>query len=775
MSLRPFVTAALFVSPLLSVLVPAQTVISGGSGNLNLNTSGSYIINNGVTRTAGSTTTAIDIGNSSGTYTLTVDGTVSQAGTGRALRTSANNVTFNFTVGATGVLKAIGDDAFQARGGTVNFTNLGTLYSGPNLSVSPTTAVVSGRGLNMRDAAGGTVVNGSVTNSTALIRSDGGDAVRIGANVAFTNYGVILAAGVVNDSAANNVFNASPNNSTTKTYTAGAGFSFEDPSGAVGATNSSLDNYGTITGTRHGVQAGVLGDNLTVTNRVTGQIIGKNGSGVGFDTTTTDPARIVVNNYGLIRGDYAGAGHVIDQTGSASFTNDGDGDGIDIDGATTIRNYSTGQILSTGAGGFDTGGRANSSEAISIGGGVIVNDGVIRGADRGIIVNNDATASRSGVAATTITNNTGATIEGQNGFAIRLENKLGDARDNDTITNAGTITGGGSIPDPAATVALQDGTTDTNSTGTLDGVTYTGTGLARFIRGDGAAIQMGEGVDVLTNTGTITGSTGRAINMEGGNDTLNYNAGTITGSINGGAGTDTLNLGASVSASSAILNFEQVNVTTGTATLSGVVSGTTFTKGGAGVLVLSNNNTYTGLTTVGAGTLRINNSTGSGTGSGDVLVDAGATLAGGGFIDGSVVLNGILVPGNSIGTLTVGGNVTWNGNAANAWQFELGAANAADRLVVGGDFLKGGTELDFVYDFQSGASSGVFVLVEWTGTTDFTADDFSYVNLSSGLTGTFTINGKQLEFTAVPEPSTYAALFGAGALGFALWRRRRQG
>src|SRR5690606_14837536 len=104
------------------------------------------------------------------------------------------------------------------------------------------------------------------------------------------------------------------------------------------------------------------------------------------------------------------------------------------------------------------------------------------------------------------------------GFAIRLENKLGDARDNDTITNEGTITGGGSIPNPAGVVTIQNGATDSNSAGTLDGVTYTGTGLARFVRGDGAAIQMGEGNDTLTNSGTITGGTGRAVNMEGGDD-----------------------------------------------------------------------------------------------------------------------------------------------------------------------------------------------------------------------------------------------------------------
>lgn len=36
-----------------------------------------------------------------------------------------------------------------------------------------------------------------------------------------------------------------------------------------------------------------------------------------------------------------------------------------------------------------------------------------------------------------------------------------------------------------------------------------------------------------------------------------------------------------------------------------------------------------------------------------------------------------------------------------------------------------------------------------------------------------TFNPSMLSYSAVPEPSTYAALFSAGVLGFALWRRRR--
>lgn len=767
------------LSTLFTARVDAQTTIAAGTGNYAATTAGSYTLNSGATRsvTSGSTE-VITLGAASGTFNLTIDGTVSQAGTGRGIRTTSSGTpVFNITVSSTGVVKAVSDDAIQGRVGTVNLTNLGTLYSGPNLALTPSTVANAGRGLNLRDAAGGTVVNGSTTNSTALIRSDGGDAVRVGSNFAVTNYGTIAAYGVVNDASSNNAFNSAPlSTSTATTYSAGGGFSFEDIDATHGATNSSLDNYGTITGARHGVQAGAAGSSLTVTNRADGQIIGRNGSGVGFDTTTSDATKIVVNNYGLIRGDYAGGGNIIDRTGNASPTNDGDGDGVDIDGAATIHNYATGQILATGAGGYDSGGRANTSDAISIGGGVIVNDGTIRGATYGVIVNNDAVASRSGVAATSITNNADATIEGQAGFAIRLENKLGTAADDDTIVNAGTIIGNGSIPDGAATVTLQNGATDTNSTGTLDGVTYTGTGSARFIRGDGAAIQMGEGNDTLTNTGTITGNTGRAINMEGGNDTVNFSAGTITGSINGGAGTDTLNLGAGVSTASAIQNFEAFGVASGRATLSGVVNGSALTKSGAGTLVLAGANTYAGGTTVAAGTLLVNNASGSGAGAGDVTLDAGATFGGTGSIAGGLIASGVVAPGDGgVGTLTVGGNVAWNGTSGNAWLFELGLAGVSDLLVTGGDFLKG-TGGSFLFDFAGTGASGTYVLVDWAGGTTFAAGDFSFANLAAGYTGAFALNGSQLEFTAtaVPEPATTAAwLAGVAVAGAVWWKRRR--
>lgn len=786
-TLRPSRHALLLLAAIGSI-ASAQTTIPAGNGRQTFNSPGSYILNSDATVTVtsgGNEVIRIADDNTSGDYAFTINGSVIQYASGRGVRTGngGSGVNVDLFIGETGFVRGTGDDAIQGRNqGVFNLTNLGTLYSGNILTASPASYLddlptapyaANGRGLNLRDAAGGgVIVNGSTTNSSALIRSDGGDAVRLGSNFTFTNYGVILGAGVVNDSSANNVFNPAPHNSIAETYSASDAFSFEDRDGAtatngLGASNSHLHNHGLISGARHGVEAGIGGSDLTVTNYAGGQIIGRNGSGVGFDTVTTDASKIVVHNYGLIRGDYAGVGNIIDRTGNASLYHDGDGDGIDIDGAATIINYASGEIRSTGAGGYDSGGRANNSEAISIGGGIIENHGLIVGANRGILVNNDSNTdgTRSGFIATTITNHVGATIEGENGYAIRLENKYGDTRDNDVIVNHGTIIGGGDIPDPDSIVRLQDGQPDNHSTGTLDGIVYAGEGFARFIRGDGSAIQMGEGDDILTNTGTIEGKNGRAVNLEGGNDTLNFDSGVIIGSIDGGAGVDTLNLGAGVSHSHAVLNFEHIKVAVGTATLSGVVGGDSYlVKEGAGILVLANANDYLGDTTVEEGVLRVENTHGSATGAGDVIVRSGARFGGPGRVAGNVLLSGGFTPG----ALIVGGDVTWNGSETDSWQFDFAAP---DFVLIEGDFLKG-TGVDFIFDFIGGGATGDFVLAEWNGDTDFNAGDFSFTNLAAGFDGEFSIVDNRLVFTAVPEPATGALLAGAAILGFALSRRR---
>src|SRR5205085_2883043 len=85
---------------------------------------------------------------------------------------------------------------------------------------------------------------------------------------------------------------------------------------------------------------------------------------------------------------------------------------------------------------------------------------------------------------------------------------------------------------------------------------------------------------------------------------------------------------------SLLMNF------TGTTTFSGGIIGTAgITKTGAGTLILSAAGTYTGNTTVNAGTFLVTNTTGSATGTGNATVNGSGTLLGGtGTITGTVTL-----------------------------------------------------------------------------------------------------------------------------------------
>ena len=89
-----------------------------------------------------------------------------------------------------------------------------------------------------------------------------------------------------------------------------------------------------------------------------------------------------------------------------------------------------------------------------------------------------------------------------------------------------------------------------------------------------------------------------------------------------------------------------------------VTGGFDLTKVDSGALTLSASNSYTGGTNVSAGKLIVANSTGSGTGTGPVLVGPNATLGGNGIVAGLVTVNGTIAPGivnnSSSNTLTIG-------------------------------------------------------------------------------------------------------------------------
>jgi autotransporter-associated beta strand protein len=128
--------------------------------------------------------------------------------------------------------------------------------------------------------------------------------------------------------------------------------------------------------------------------------------------------------------------------------------------------------------------------------------------------------------------------------------------------------------------------------------------------------------------------------------------------------------------------------TTGDQTWSNVLSGTGGFRRNAvgGRTILTGNNTYAGGTLVDAGTLLVNNTTGSGTGTGAVTVNSTGVLGGTGALTGAVTVNagGSLAPGTSLESLDVGA-VTFNtGSFAAELDSSLSAAVGADLLNVNG-------------------------------------------------------------------------------------------
>lgn len=450
-----------------------------------------------------------------GDATINNNGLIAQTGTGRAIYD--NTAGAILTLNNYGTITSVGDDVIKVGKGTAGIIldNQGTIWQ-------KGTTAGSGQALDLTSitASGSSIINGSLSNTSALIRADGDDALRPGDNMSITNYGTIISTGTVNTKCTGTCTNEAK---------AQDGIDVQDSTGV------SVYNYGLISGPRHGITADT---EVSVTNYEGGTIIGNNGSGVGSDGTGS------VINYGTITGAYAGAGNAYDHSasnGGTSTADNGDGDGVDIDGIATIENY--GIIQGLGAGGVDSSGNPNGAEGIAAGGGTIVNHegALIYGESVGILIDDGAngtvmssgrgTSTATGGVAT-ITNS--GTIQGATKAAIGL---VGDYDDVIVNNATGVIIGGSSA-------VLVDELSSTTA---------------------GAAIQMGAGNDTLTNYGTITGQNGLAIDMGSGDDTLSLLGGTISGTIVGGTGNDTVVLGSAqtLSARTTISGFENLTTQSG--------------------------------------------------------------------------------------------------------------------------------------------------------------------------------------------------------------------
>jgi autotransporter-associated beta strand protein len=307
-----------------------------------------------------------------------------------------------------------------------------------------------------------------------------------------------------------------------------------------------------------------------------------------------------------------------------------------------------------------------------------------------------------------------------------------------------------------------------------------------------AAIQTGADNDTINNAGSIIAdSSGKAIDMGAGNNALKITGGvaSITGNVSGGTGgTNTLTIdpgtGNKFSYSGVFSNFNSAEIKSGTVVLSGA-------------------NTYAGNTLVSGGNLVANSTAGSSTGTGQVTVNAGATLSGAGKITPasgkSVLINGILSVGDptlvspTAGALSItttgGGAIVLGANSELHFDLFSGAGagdnssnlSSADRLIIGGNFTVNSTAKLFIDNPNSmtawaiGDVWQVFDLASLgTLTGSFGSANISLPSLSAGEkwdTDSLLTNGR-LSIVSAAEAGPGLAVLALGLVGMAALRRR---
>jgi autotransporter-associated beta strand protein len=280
-------------------------------------------------------------------------------------------------------------------------------------------------------------------------------------------------------------------------------------------------------------------------------------------------------------------------------------------------------------------------------------------------------------------------------------------------------------------------------------------------------------------TGALTTGTTVTIGNGSSNATLDVRASqTIAGIGNSGSGTATINQSQTTGTTTLTINPSGAGLAAADSTFAGTIKDgdathlLAITKAGSNTLTLTGTNSYSGATTISGGTLKLGSSL---TGSTTVIV-SGGTLSGNdttGNIDlgtGAVSMSSgaISAGGSAVGsfTLAAGQTFTTTGGTLN---FDIGAS--FDQIIGSGSFSLTNTTL--ALDGLTSVAGSYQLFSGFNGSNSISG--LTITGLAQGLSGSLDTNGLlTVSGSAVPEPSAYATLAAAAALGFVALRRKNR-
>jgi outer membrane autotransporter protein len=579
---------------------------------------------------------------------------------GGTFDTNGNNATLGGTIGGAGSLTKIGTGTLTVSG--VNTYRGGTTVNGGTLAVSSDnnlgdssgslafgggalqflSGFISNRAVTLNSGGGtfdtngnGPLLTGSISGPGGLTKVGIGDLTLAGASTYSGPTNVLpLAAGAIN------VF------SPASAFTVVSG----------GALN--LNGFNQSIGS-------LAGDGL----------VGNAGPGpaaltTGGNNSSTTFSGVIFDAPGTMRLTKAGTGTMI-LSGDNSYT-----------GGTTI-SAGTLQLGDGGTSGSIVGNVANNgifavnrSDVFTFRG-LISGTGAFQqnGTGTTIFTANNTYSGATTVSAGTLQAGAANTFAPSSAFTVASGAALNLASFNQSI---GSLAGAGSVTLGSATLTTGNDNTSTTFSGTISGA--------------GSLTKIGTGVLTLSGVNTYSGGTTLAGTLSlANNQALGSGALTTTGSV--------VDYANGVTIANAIVinsNSTQLQVTIGTATQAGVISELNgprpLEKIGAGALILAAANTYTGPTTVSAGTLVVNGSIASSA----VTVSAGAMLTGIGTVGATTIRSGgIFAPGpvGTPGSMTVAGNLAFQSGALYLVQVTPSSASIAN--VTGAASLAGTVAASF--------------------------------------------------------------------------------